>query len=241
MRSLNMIIGGLFVACGIIMIARFNGITFLSVAFVLGLLFMIAGIMGCMSYRSNREDSVDSTWVVVDGATTFVLGFLIISNKLASDAAVPLVLGLWIAITGIRNLTRALEKADVRDSYFYGHLVIGTVNVVAGLYMFFNNDLLMLPVGVLVGICVLVHGLNIFMVAITILVAKSGFIMNKEEMLEQAAEEVEKAHEAAKEAIKVLKEAKATVEVIKETPEEELDASLAPKPTEIAAEEDKNE
>ena len=119
--------------------------------------------------------------------------------------------------------------------------MIGTVNVVAGLYMFFNNDLLMLPVGVLVGICVLVHGLNIFMVAITILVAKSGFIMNKEEMLEQAAEEVEKAHEAAKEAIKVLKEAKATVEVIKETPEEELDASLAPKPTEIAAEEDQNE
>ena len=119
--------------------------------------------------------------------------------------------------------------------------MIGTVNVVAGLYMFFNNDLLMLPVGVLVGICVLVHGLNIFMVAITILVAKSGFIMNKEEMLEQAAEEVEKAHEAAKEAIKVLREAKATVEVIKETPEEELDASLAPKPTEIAAEEDKNE
>ena len=40
-----MIIGGLFVACGIIMIAGFNGITFLSVAFVLGLLFMIAGIM----------------------------------------------------------------------------------------------------------------------------------------------------------------------------------------------------
>ena len=128
-------------------------------------------------------------------------------------------------------------------SYFYGHLVIGTVSVVAGLYMFFNNDLLMLPVGVLVGICVLVHGLNmVAMVAITILVAKSGFIMNKEEMLEQAAEEVEKAHEAAKEAIKVLREAKATVEVIKETPgEEELDASLAPEPPQIAAEEDKNE
>lgn len=78
----------------------------------------------------------------------------------------------------------------------------------AGLYMFFNNDLLMLPVGVLVGICVLVHGLNIFMVAITILVAKSGFIMNKEEMLEQAAEEVEKAHGGRQRSYKVLKEAK---------------------------------
>lgn len=232
-----MIMGGLFVVVGICMIAGLNGVTFLSVAFVLGLLFMIAGISSCLSYKSYRDDSVDKTWVVIDGATTFVLGFLIIFNKLASDAAVPLVMGLWVAITGIRNLTKALEKFNVKDSYFYGHLAIGAVNGAVGLYMFFNNDLLMLPVGVLVGICVLVQGLNIFMVAVTIIISKSRFIMNKEELLEQAAEEVEKAHEAAKEAIKVLKEAKANVEVIKETPEEKLDAALVPKPAEAGSQE----
>ena len=59
MRSLNMIIGALFVIAGVAMIAGFNGITFLSVAFVIGLLFMVAGVLGCMSYKSNREDSVD--------------------------------------------------------------------------------------------------------------------------------------------------------------------------------------
>ena len=60
-----------FVIAGIVMIAGFSGITFLSVAFVLGILFMAAGIFGCLSYRSYREDSVDKTWVLVDGMTTF--------------------------------------------------------------------------------------------------------------------------------------------------------------------------
>lgn len=54
--------------------------------------------------------------------------------------------------------------------------------------------------------------------------------MTKEEMLAKANEEVERAHEAAKEAIKVFKEARTTAETIEQTPEEELDASLAPKP-----------
>ncbi|MEE0796424.1 MAG: DUF308 domain-containing protein, partial [Anaerovoracaceae bacterium] len=230
MRTVNMVIGALFMIAGIVMIAGFSGITFLSVAFVLGILFMLAGIFGCLSYRSYREDSVDKTWVLVDGMTTFVLGFLIISNRLASDAAVPLVLGLWVAVTGLRNLVRAWEKIEARDSYFYGHLSIGLLNVIVGFYMYFNNDMFALPVGVLVGMCVLTHGLNVFMVAVTILIEKSEFLMTKEEMLARANEEMEKAHEAAKEAIKVFKEARTTAEVIEQTPEEELDAALAPKP-----------
>lgn len=241
MRTLNMFMGALFVAAGIFMIAGAGGITFLSVAFILGLLFMVGGICECFSYKSYRGDDEDRKWVLIDGMTTFALGFLIIANKLAADTTVPLVLGLWVAISGIRNLVRAWERIEDRDSYFYGHFAIGLLNIIAGLYMYFNNDLFMLAVGVLVGICIMVQGLNIFMVASTILVVKSEFIMTKEEMLAQAVEEAESAHEAAKEAIKMAKEAKANVKIIEETPEEELDASLAPKPGEEIQEEQQTE
>ena len=78
------------------------------------------------------------------------------------------------------------------------------------------------------------------MVGSTILVVKSQFIMTKEEMLAQAVEEAEKAHQAAKEAIKGAKEAKANVKAIEETPEEELDAALAPKPSEEPNETEEN-
>lgn len=230
--------GVLFIGAGMFMLSSGGGITFTSVAFVLGILFMLAGLLECLSYKSYRGDEGDKTWVLVDGITTFILGFLVIFNKLASDATVPLVLGLWIGVSGIRNLIRAWEKIEVKDSYFYGHLATGLLNVVAGLYMYFNADLFMLPVAVLVGICMMVQGLNVLMVGSTISVIKSAFIMTKEEMLIKAAAEAERAHIAAKEAIKMAKEAKANVKVIEATPEEELDAALAVKPGETTEETD---
>ena len=59
--------------------------------------------------------------------------------------------------------------------------------------------------------------------------------MTKEELLTKAVEEADAAHEAAREAVKMAKEAKANVRVIEETPEEELDLMIAPKPGEAVA------
>ena len=90
----------------------------------------------------------------------------------------------------------------------------------------------MLSVSVQVGLCILAQGVNAFMVGSTIIVFKSDFLKTKDEILAQAVEDAERAQEAAKEAIKFVKEAKAIVKEIEETPEELLDASLAPKPGE---------
>lgn len=231
MRSLNMFMGMLLVAAGVLMIAN-EGITFLSVAFILGILLMVAGVAECLSFKAYRGNTEETTWILVDGFTTFALGFLIIMNKLAADATVPLVLGFWVLITGIRNLIRAAENIEARDSYFYGHAIIGAFGILAGLYMYFNNDLLAMTTGIQVGICLLVQGANAFMVASTIIVFKPDFLKTKEELLAQAVEDAQKAQEAAKEAIMAAREAEAMVKEVKHTPEELLDKALAPKPGE---------
>ena len=102
MRILTMLTGILFMGAGIFLIAN-SGITFLSVAFPTGLAFMIAGVVECLSYSSYRGDNEERTWILIDGTTTFMLGALIILNKLTADAVVPTVLGLWVITTGIRN------------------------------------------------------------------------------------------------------------------------------------------
>ena len=229
MRSINMLMGILFIVSGILMIFN-EGITFLSVAFILGILLMVAGLAEVRSFKSYRGDAENTTWILVDGMTTFVLGFMIIMNKLASDASVPLVLGLWVMITGIRNLVRTWENREVKDIYYNGHAIIGIVGLIVGLYMYFNADLFMLTTGIQVGLCLLVQGANAFMVASTIIVVKPDFIKSKEELLAQAEEDAEKAAVAAKEAIIKAKEAEQMVKVVKNAPEVELDLSLAPKP-----------
>ena len=237
MRILTMLTGVLFIGAGIFLVAN-GGVTFLSVAFVVGVMFVIAGIVECLSYNSYRGDNVEKSWILNDGLTTFVLGVLILLNKISADAVVPMILGLWVLITGIRNFVHAWEHIEDRGSMFYDHLIVGLLNIIFGLYVFFDSEIFNLASITMIGLCVIVQGINILHVGATIIIIKPKFIKTKEEMLEAAAAKFEEAHANAKEAIKAAKEAQAELKTVERTPEELLDLALAPKP---GTEEEENE
>ena len=236
MRILTMLTGVLFIGAGIFLVAN-GGVTFLSVAFVVGVMFVIAGIVECLSYNSYRGDNVEKSWILNDGLATFVLGVLILLNKISADAVVPMILGLWVLITGIRNFVHAWEHIEDRGSMFYDHLIVGLLNIIFGLYVFFDSEIFNLASITMIGLCVIVQGINILHVGATIIIIKPKFIKTKEEMLEAAAAKFEEAHANAKEAIKAAKEAQAELKTVERTPEELLDLALAPKP---GTEEDEN-
>ena len=229
MRILTMLTGILFLGAGIYLVAN-EGVTFLSVAFIVGLMFVIAGVVECLSYSSYRGDNVERSWILNDGTTTFVLGVLILLNKISADAVVPMILGLWVLITGIRNFVHAWEHIEERGNAFYDHLIIGLMNLILGLYVFFDGEIFNLASITMIGLCMIVQGVNIIHIGATIRVIKPKFIKTKEEMLEEAAAKFEEAHANAKEAIKAAKAAQAELKSVEETPEEILDPTLAPKP-----------
>lgn len=224
-----MLTGILFLGAGIYLVAN-EGVTFLSVAFIVGLMFVIAGVVECLSYSSYRGDNVERSWILNDGTTTFVLGVLILLNKISADAVVPMILGLWVLITGIRNFVHAWEHIEERGNAFYDHLIIGLLNLIFGLYVFFDGEIFNLASITMIGLCMIVQGVNIIHIGATIRVIKPKFIKTKEEMLEEAAARFEEAHANAKEAIKAAKAAQAELKSVEETPEEILDPTLAPKP-----------
>lgn len=229
MRILTMFTGVLFIGAGIFLVAN-EGVTFLSVAFIVGLIFVIAGIVECLSYNSYRGDNVERTWILNDGLTTSVLGGLILMNKISADAVVPMVLGLWVLIAGIRNLVHAWEHVEEKGNSFYDHLIVGMLNIIFGLYVFFDGEIFNLASITMIGLCVIVQGINILHIGATIRIIKPKFIQTKEEMLEEAAAKFEEAHANAKEAIKTAKAAKAELKSVEQTPEEVLDPTLAPRP-----------
>jgi len=235
-RIITMLMGMLFSVAGIYLIAN-SGLTFMSVAFIVGLVFAVAGVIECLSYSGFRGEDEAKSWILIDGTCTFMLGVLILMNKLAAEAAVPLVLGLWILFSGIRNFVHAWEKIDERGDGFYDHLLIGLLNIVLGLYAFFDQDLFDLSTIMLVGIYMVAGGVNIIHVGATIKILKPEFLKTKEEKMEEAAAKAAEAHQAAKEAIKFAKETRAELRVISETPAEILDPTLAPKPGTEAVEE----
>lgn len=237
MRIITMLTGLLFLAGGVFLVAN-EGVTFLSVAFIVGVMFVVAGVVECLSYSGYRGDNEERSWILNDGITTFVLGVLILLNKISADAVVPVVMGLWVLITGIRNFVRAWEHVDDRTDNFWDHLLIGILNLVFGLYVFFDGEIFNLASITMIGLCIIVQGVNIIHVGATIHIRKPAFIKTAEEQLYEATVKYEEAHAAAKEAIKAAKEAQAELKMVEQTPNEILDPTIAPKPelAEAAAE-----
>lgn len=229
MRIITMLTGLLFVASGVYLVAN-EGVTFLSVAFIVGIMFVIAGVVECLSYSGYRGDNEERAWILNDGITTFVLGWLILLNKVSADAVVPMVLGLWVLITGIRNFVHAWEHVEDKSNNFWDHLIIGLLNLIFGLYVFFDGEIFNLASITMIGLCIIVQGINIIHIGATIRIIKPKFIKTKNEQLMEATTKFEEAHAAAREAIKAAKEAQEELKLVKETPDEILDPTLAPRP-----------
>lgn len=233
MRIITMLTGLLFMGGGAFLVMN-EGVTFLSVAFIVGLMFVIAGVVECLSYSGYRGDNEERSWILNDGITTFVLGVLILLNKISADAVVPMIMGLWVMITGIRNFVRAWEHVDDRTNNFWDHLLIGLLNLIFGIYVFFDGEIFNLASITMIGLCIIVQGVNIIHVGATIHIRKPAFIKTAEEQLWEATVRYEEAHAAAKEAIKAAKEAQAELKMVEQTPDEILDPTKAPMP-ELAA------
>ena len=229
MRIITMLTGLLFMVGGAFLVAN-EGVTFLSVAFIVGVMFVIAGVVECLSYSGYRGDNEERAWILNDGITTFVLGGLILLNKISADAVVPVVMALWVMITGIRNFVRAWEHVDDRSSNFWDHLLIGLLNLIFGIYVFFDGEIFNLASITMIGLCIIVQGVNIIHVGATIHIRKPGFIKTAEEQLYEATMKYEEAHAVAKEAIKAAKEAQEELKMVEQTPDEILDPTKAPMP-----------
>ena len=121
----------------------------------------------------------------------------------------------------------------MRNSFFYDHLLVGILNLVVGLYVFFDADILHLASITLIGMCIVVQGINLANVGLTIRILKPDVIKTKEEMLSDAARKAREAQLAAREALEAAKAAQTEFREVALTPAEVIDKTLAPKPTEV--------
>ena len=63
---------------------------------------------------------------------------------------------------------------------FYDHLAIGLLNLIAGIYVFFDADIFNLATLTMVGLCIVVQGFNIFHIGAMIIILKPDFLKTKE-------------------------------------------------------------
>lgn len=82
MRILTIIAGILLTILGVFSVAN-AGLSFLSLAFPIGVVLVLVGLVECLVYKRIMQDEENRQWVLIEGLTTFVLGIVVLTGQLA--------------------------------------------------------------------------------------------------------------------------------------------------------------
>ena len=162
MRAITIVMGILLMGTGVWSFAN-SGVSFLVLAFAIGLVMIADGTVEGMTYiysrGGNRQDN--NIWMLADSIVTFVLGILVLSGQLAAEVAVPYVFGMWMLFSGILRLVIVLNiDRTKKKSNFWWTFGTGLVCILAGLLGFFNSIALNMAVGELLGIFFIIQAVT---------------------------------------------------------------------------------
>jgi uncharacterized membrane protein HdeD (DUF308 family) len=156
------------------------GQTFLSLAFIVGLVMVINGIIHAMAYligRGLHNKGDNNGWILTDALVTLILGILILCNQLVVDSAIPMVFGIWMLVSGTLRIEAGthINKRKKRLN-FRTTMTTGTLTVLVGLFGFINPLVEWMTTAVLLGIFLVMQGINIIELGINMPHEKKSYV-----------------------------------------------------------------
>lgn len=179
MRSLTIFSGILMLATGA-MCFILTGQTFQSIAFVVGIVMVINGIIHALAYlvgRGLHNKGDNNGWILVDSLITLVLGILILCNQLVVDAAIHMVFGMWLLVSGSLRIEAASHiNVEKKKMNFRSTMITGILTVVVGIFGFINPIIAWFPVVFILGIFLVMQGINIIELGINMPHEKRDYV-----------------------------------------------------------------
>lgn len=163
MRVLTLAGGILMVATGVFCFIN-PGQTFLTMAFVIGSVMVINGLIhgvGFLLARGSFGIGDNNGWILIDAILTLLLGVLILCNQLTVDIAIPMIFGMWVLVSGLLRFEASTRiNRQKKPANFKAALISGVVTIVVGLFGFINPLITYVSVIILLGIFMVVQGAN---------------------------------------------------------------------------------
>ena len=216
MRTLMLIASVAMTGAGIFCVAN-GSIAFLSVAFIIGIVFILLGAFEILvGIRADFEVRGADIGMTRDGIIMLLLGIVILTGQITDELSAQAMFALLLTAEGV--LSFRTDWLDSMTASREQRIAAGAnaVMIIMGIYMFFNNSTLNFPVVLLIGICMIILGLRRSVQAFVIEYSRPGFVTGNKEKLREAEEDEQRALAKAKEGIREQKAAQRRIARIKE-------------------------
>lgn len=171
MRILTIVSGIMLILTGLWCFAN-QGVTFAGLAFVLGLVMLLNGIIGVVAFIKMKDRLERMEWALSEAILAIILGCVVLSNQLVTDLIIIMFFGMWMLFSGCNQIVGALVLKRQDDISWNWTIGLGIISALAGIYSFYNSSFAGLTLGILVGIFFLIQGCNVLAFGIALPHAK---------------------------------------------------------------------
>jgi uncharacterized membrane protein HdeD (DUF308 family) len=154
-----LVLGLLSLVAGVIVLIKpSNSLTVITV--VIGIFILLDGVM--QVYMGLRHRVENSTMVAVIGVLDLIIGIILVRHPIAGVTAAALLIGIWLAAAGVLRLIVAFEIHGDR----LGRIVVGAIELLAGIVIIANPNIRLATLAVLVGISFILNAIALIVLAI---------------------------------------------------------------------------
>jgi len=179
MRVLT-IAGGILMVAGGAFCFMNAGQTFLNIAFVVGAIMVINGVIHSLAYfvgRGLHNKGDNNGWILIDGLLTLLLGILILCNQLVVDMAIPMIFGMWVLVSGLLRVEAASHiNREKKNANFRATLITGIVTLLIGIFGFTDPFITWVSLVSLLGVFLLIQGINAIELGINMPHEKKSYV-----------------------------------------------------------------
>ena len=159
---LSLIVGLAMTAMGIIILV-YPTISYYTFAVWLGIAILLSGALGLAESLSSQNLFVRRGWLIIASVADILIGIVLMSNILLSEAILPLILGCWLLYRGCAMMAmgKDLRHYGARDAgwvIFYAIVMIILSIAILWMPMTLGANMVIL----FIAIGLIVYGVSMF-------------------------------------------------------------------------------
>lgn len=154
-----LVLGLLSLVAGVIVLVKPSN-SLKAITVVIGIFILLDGIM--QVYMGLRHRVENSTIVALIGVLDLIIGIILIRHPITGVTFVAILIGLWLAAAGLLRVIVAFQSHGDR----LGRLLVGGIELIAGIVILASPNIRLATLAVLVGIAFILNAIALIMLAL---------------------------------------------------------------------------